>query len=113
LVHTIQGKQDRTEGNTKSGVVSLASFPGSLKVEADAFVEYDIRADAWVEAALFGYEATTAAYRARGRPRGHDRTASDHGISLLSLGETGQEEESANNREERQLSQEKPPISSL
>ena len=106
LVHAIQGKQDRAEGNAKSGVISLASLPGSLKIEADALVEDDISADAWVEATLFGYEATTPGYGARGRPRGHDRAASEHGISLLRLGETGQTEESTNCREERQLSQE-------
>jgi hypothetical protein len=111
LVHAIQSKQDRTEGNAKSGVITPASFPRSLKVEADTFVEDDVGADAWVEATLFRYETTAPGWGTRGRPRGHDRAASDHGISLLRLGEASQEEESTNHREERQLSQEEPPIS--
>jgi len=63
LVHAVEVKKDGAEGYAKPGVISLSRSPRSLKVEADAFVEDDVRADAWVQASLFGYHTTVCAAR--------------------------------------------------
>jgi len=77
LVHAVEIKQNRAERlTTGSAISSLTPFPTTLKGEADAFVEYDIRAHAGIKASLFGTDA-----RGRvARPRRHNGAAAEHGI---------------------------------
>ena len=80
LVHGVEVVQDGTKGLTaRSAVCSLGSLPGRLKVEADALVEDDIRADGWVEASFFGAEAGTEAAGSGG----HHRAAAERNVALL------------------------------
>ena len=87
LIHGVEIQNNRPEGlTTGSTVGSLAGFPGSLKIEADAPVENHVRIDVWVQAALFRNQATrdTAGVRSTGQ----NGAEAERGVGLLRLRET-------------------------
>jgi hypothetical protein len=85
LVYGVEIQDDGAIG--LSAVRSLAGPPRGLKVEADTFMEDDVGVDTWVQTSLFRADTGCVA-----RSRRQERAEAEHGISLLGLGEAGQEE---------------------
>jgi hypothetical protein len=94
LVHRVEVGDDRTIRLAE--VISLRSPPSSLKVEAHAFAEDNVGADAWVKAAFFG---THACIWVTGSGR-QKRAEAEHRIALLGGGKLGEEQETENGCEQ-------------
>jgi hypothetical protein len=105
LIHGVEIQNNRPEGlTTGSTVGSLAGFPGSLKIEADAPVENHVCVDVWVQAALFRNQA--ARHTAGVRSTRQDSAEAERSIALLRLRKAREETQTDDDRQSRCLSQE-------
>ena len=98
LVHGVKVADDGAKGlASRSAVRTLACSPSGFKIEADAFVEDDVGAEAGIQAALLGTNAGIWITRSRGQKSAE----AEHGIALLGRSKLCEQQENENGGEQR------------